>query len=76
MPVWIVHSSDATMLQWRDRGSVNRLTIFDVASCCWEAHIWMNILAALVETRDKCIIIIIFIIIHPLAAKEIDGFNY
>ena len=33
--------------------------IFDVASICWEAHIWMNILAALVETRDKYIIIII-----------------
>ena len=33
--------------------------IFDVASICWEAHIWMNILAALVETRDKYIINII-----------------
>ena len=33
--------------------------IFDVASSCWEALIWMNILAALVETLDKYIIIII-----------------
>ena len=33
--------------------------IFDVASICWEAHILTNILAALVETRDKYIIIII-----------------
>ena len=33
--------------------------IVDVAIICWEAHIWINILAALVETRDKYIIIII-----------------
>ena len=32
--------------------------IFDVASICWEAHILMSILAALVETRDKYNIII------------------
>ena len=29
------------------------MSIFDVTSICWEGHIWMNILAAFVETRDK-----------------------
>ena len=76
MRVWIVYSSDTRMQQWRDIGSVNWLMIFDVASSCWEAHIWMNILVALVEARDKYIVLNIIISLEVQVCKCLTIFSF